>query len=170
MHTPLFSIIVPVYKTEAFLRQCVDSILNQTYSDFQVVLVDDGSPDGCGAMCDGYAREDARIKVIHKKNGGLSDARNAGIDIARGEYIGFVDSDDWIEPDYLMSMVLASEKQPADFYLCGFRAYEIEDQRFDVWSNYKISFGKIFGLGADMREILPRFRKRAYRRAFFRNE
>ncbi|MGL5989242.1 glycosyltransferase family 2 protein [Cetobacterium sp.] len=93
------SIIVPVYKVEPYLRKCIDSILAQTFKDFELILVDDGSPDSCGDICDEYAKKDKRIKVIHKKNGGQSSARNAGLDIAEGEYIGFVDSDDWIETD-----------------------------------------------------------------------
>lgn len=90
-----FSIIIPVYKVEKYLPQCVDSVLNQTYKDFELILVDDGSPDSCPAICDDYARSDNRIKVIHKPNGGLSDARNAGLEIASGDYILFLDSDDW---------------------------------------------------------------------------
>lgn len=94
----LISVIVPVYNVEPYLRKCVDSILNQTYRNLEIILVDDGSPDNCGAICDEYAAKDTRIKVIHKINGGLSDARNAGLDIMTGAYIAFVDSDDWIEP------------------------------------------------------------------------
>ncbi|KAF3371822.1 glycosyl transferase family 2, partial [Enterococcus faecium] len=89
------SIIVPVYKVEKYLRKCVDSILAQTFTDFEVILVDDGSPDNSGKICDEYAEKDNRVRVIHKENGGLSSARNAGIDVARGKYLGFVDSDDY---------------------------------------------------------------------------
>lgn len=96
---PKISIIVPVYKVEPYIHKCIDSILNQTFKDFELILVDDGSPDNCGNICDEYAEKDKRVVVIHKKNGGLSSARNAGLDIARGEYIGFVDSDDYIESD-----------------------------------------------------------------------
>lgn len=96
---PLISVIVPVYRVEQYLPKCVDSILNQTYRNLEVILVNDGSPDTCGVICDAYAEKDPRVKVIHKENGGLSSARNAGIDIAQGEYFGFVDSDDWIEPE-----------------------------------------------------------------------
>ena len=96
---PEISIIVPVYKVEKYLDTCVRSILAQTFTDFELILVDDGSPDQCGALCDAYAVEDSRIVVIHKENGGLSSARNAGIEAARGTYIGFVDSDDYIAPD-----------------------------------------------------------------------
>ena len=96
MSTPLFSVIVPVYKTEAFLRQCVDSILNQTYPDFQLILVDDGSPDGSGAICDTYAGSDSRVTVVHKQNGGLVSARKAGAAVCYGTYVVNVDSDDYI--------------------------------------------------------------------------
>ena len=94
---PLLSVIVPVYKVEAYLRDCVDSILAQTYQNLEIILVDDGSPDNCGAICDEYAAKDSRIRVIHKPNGGPSDARNIGIELAKGEYLTFVDSDDWID-------------------------------------------------------------------------
>lgn len=96
---PLISVIVPVYKVEPWLERCVDSIRNQTYSNLEIILVDDGSPDNCGEICDRKALEDKRIKVIHRKNGGLSAARNSGIDVCQGEYVGFVDSDDVIHPE-----------------------------------------------------------------------
>lgn len=96
---PVFSIIVPVYKVEPYLDACVTSLVKQTYSDIEILLIDDGSPDACPAMCDAYAKEDSRIRVIHKANGGLSDARNTGIDAATGEYLFFVDSDDTLFPD-----------------------------------------------------------------------
>ncbi len=99
MNIPIFSIIIPIYKVENYLDKCVQSIINQTYKNIEIILVDDGSPDNCPAMCDEYAKKDTRIKVIHKENGGLSDARNAGIAAATGKYIIFVDSDDYIEID-----------------------------------------------------------------------
>ena len=95
------SVIIPVYKVEKYLKRCVESVVNQTYKNTEIILVNDGSPDNCGVICDEYAKIDSRIKVIHKANGGLSSARNAGLDIASGEYIMFVDSDDWIEEDSL---------------------------------------------------------------------
>lgn len=98
---PEISVIVPVYKAEAFLRRCVDSILEQTFTDFELILVDDGSPDRSGAICDEYAAKDARVRVIHQKNGGVSSARNAGLDAAKGNWITFIDSDDYILPQYL---------------------------------------------------------------------
>lgn len=99
MNKMLFSIIIPVYKVEKYLSKCVESIINQTYKDIEIILVDDGSPDKCPAICDEYVTKDSRIKVIHKENGGLSDARNCGLDAAKGDYIIFVDSDDYIELD-----------------------------------------------------------------------
>jgi len=102
---PTLSIIVPIYNVEAYLRQCIDSILNQSYTDFELILVDDGSPDNCGEICDAYALQDNRIIVIHKKNGGLSSARNAGIEIARGKYLSFVDSDDFVSFDFYKSNI-----------------------------------------------------------------
>lgn len=96
---PKISVIVPVYKAEKYLRRCVDSILNQTFTDFELILVDDGSPDGSGAICDEYARKDKRIRVFHKENGGVSSARNLGLDNVNGEYVTFVDADDWIDAD-----------------------------------------------------------------------
>ena len=98
---PEISVIVPVYKVEPYLDRCVQSILRQTFRAFELILVDDGSPDGCPAMCDAWAKQDRRIRVLHKENGGLSSARNAGLAVATGRYISFVDSDDWIEPQML---------------------------------------------------------------------
>lgn len=95
----LVSVIVPVYNVEKYLARCLDSIINQTYTNLEIILVDDGSKDSSGQICDEYAAKDQRIKVIHKQNGGLSSARNAGLDIASGSYIEFVDSDDWIDKD-----------------------------------------------------------------------
>ncbi len=99
MEQPLITVIVPVYRVEQYLKRCVDSVVNQTYKNLEIILVDDGSPDSCGAMCEEFAAQDNRIRVIHKENGGLSSARNAGLDVMTGEYVGFVDSDDWIELD-----------------------------------------------------------------------
>ena len=98
MENPRISVIVPIYNVEQYLHRCVDSILNQTYTHLEIILVDDGSPDNCGKICDEYAEKDSRIVVVHRENGGLSAARNSGIDICKGEYIGFVDSDDCIHP------------------------------------------------------------------------
>lgn len=98
---PLISVVVPIYNVEAYLRRCVDSIIGQTYTNLEILLVDDGSPDSCPAICDEYAEKDPRVRVIHKENGGLSDARNAAIDVAKGEWLVCVDSDDYVAPDYV---------------------------------------------------------------------
>ncbi len=117
---PLLSIIVPVYKVEKYLDQCISSIRAQTYTNLEILLVDDGSPDACPGICDEAARQDGRIQVIHKKNGGLSDARNAGLDVARGQYIGFVDSDDYIAPNMYEVLLHAALTNDADMALCNY--------------------------------------------------
>ena len=117
---PLLSIIVPVYKVENYLQKCIDSILAQTFTDFELILVDDGSPDNCPALCDAAAAKDARIRVLHQKNGGLSAARNAGLDVARCEWIGFVDSDDYIAPEMYETLYKAVQSTGADLALCDY--------------------------------------------------
>ena len=117
---PLLSIIVPVYDVERYLPKCMDSILAQTFTDFELILVDDGSPDNCPALCDAAAAKDARIRVIHQKNGGLSAARNAGLDAARGAWIGFVDSDDYIAPEMYEALYHAVQSTGADLALCDY--------------------------------------------------
>lgn len=117
----MVSIIVPIYKVEAYLEKCIKSIQNQTYSDLEIILVDDGSPDDCGAICDKYAEADSRIRVVHKENGGLSDARNKGLDIATGDYILFVDSDDYIHPQMVEILLEKLETADADIAICRFR-------------------------------------------------
>jgi len=113
------SIIVPIYNVEPYLKKCIISILNQSYTNIEVILVDDGATDGCGNICDEFTKKDSRIKVIHIKNGGLSSARNAGLEIATGEYIGFVDSDDWIEPDMYRNMLDFMVLNNCDLVECG---------------------------------------------------
>ena len=117
---PLVSIIVPIYKVEQYLDRCVSSIVHQSYSNLEILLVDDGSPDKCPAMCDRWKMEDRRIRVIHKANGGLSDARNAGIEAARGEWILFVDSDDYILPQMVERLVVAAHRDQSDISVCSF--------------------------------------------------
>ena len=114
MYKPLVSVIVPCYNVEQYLPKCIDSILNQTYKNLEVWLVDDGSPDKCGAICDKYAKKDTRIKVIHKKNGGLADARNVALDVKAGEYVVCVDSDDYISPTHIEGLYNLIEKYGAD--------------------------------------------------------
>lgn len=122
---PLVSVIVPVYRVEGYLRRCVDSILGQTLTDIELILVDDGSPDNCGQICDAYAARDRRVKVVHKENGGLSDARNTGLDIASGEFIGFVDGDDYIEEDMYERLLHACRTHDSRLSMCG--RYDVKD-------------------------------------------
>lgn len=124
----VISIIVPIYKVEKYLEKCINSIIKQTYKNLEIILVDDGSPDNCGKICDEYAKKDSRIKVIHKPNGGISDARNAGIQMATGDYIGFVDSDDYIEKDMYEILINNLKKEKADI---------------SVISNYEVYGNKI---------------------------
>lgn len=115
----LISVIVPVYKAEPYLDKCISSIVNQTYKNLEIILVDDGSPDNCPAMCDSWAKKDNRIHVIHKPNGGLSDARNAGMSVATGELMTFVDSDDWISPDMYEYLYQRLIEDGSDIAACG---------------------------------------------------
>ncbi|MCI9078407.1 MAG: glycosyltransferase [Lachnospiraceae bacterium] len=120
-NNPLVSIIVPVYKVEKELSRCMQSILRQTYENIEIILVDDGSPDKCPEMCDKYAELDDRIRVIHKENGGLSDARNVGLDNIKGEYISFIDSDDWVDKKFIEILVKNLENTDSDIAICGYR-------------------------------------------------
>lgn len=119
MDRPMISVIVPVYNVEKYLHRCVDSILAQTFKETEIILVDDGSTDSSGAICDSYLEIDSRIRVIHKKNGGLSDARNVGIDSSRGDFLCFVDSDDFIAPEMLDTLYRLIKENDADFSVCG---------------------------------------------------
>lgn len=117
----LLSVIVAIYNVQDWLERCVRSILEQTWSNLEIILVDDGSTDGCPALCDRFAREDSRVRVIHKENGGLSDARNAGIEAAEGTYIAFVDGDDWIDRQMYQAMITALEEEDADLCACSYK-------------------------------------------------
>jgi glycosyltransferase involved in cell wall biosynthesis len=122
---PVISVIVPVYNAEEVLHYCIDSIINQTYKEFELILVDDGSKDNSGKICDEYAEKDSRIKVVHKQNEGVSVARNTGITRATGKYICFVDSDDYLDEDYLEELIIAEEKYPdCDNIWCGFKTVQ----------------------------------------------
>ena len=133
------SIIVPIYKVEDYIRECTDSILAQTYPDFELILVDDGSPDDCGRICDDYAKGDNRIKVVHKVNGGISSARNAGLEVAKGEWIMHVDGDDWIEPDMIESLIEAAQITGSDMVFGDFMKYgpSAGYNKLPTWSSDK---------------------------------
>lgn len=129
---PMISVIVPIYKTEKYLKQCVQSILEQTFDDFELILVDDGSPDNCPRMCDEYANMDKRIHVIHKKNGGLVSARIAGVNFSSGKYITFVDSDDWISKNHFLNAILSVKEREADIISCGY-SFFVDDKNIKVF-------------------------------------
>ncbi len=118
---PLVSIIIPVYNVEKYLDKCIASVVNQTYTNLEIILVDDGSPDNCPAICDAWKERDPRINVIHQSNGGLSHARNEGLKLAIGEFIGFVDSDDWIEPDMYEILLTVMQETEADITICKYQ-------------------------------------------------
>lgn len=139
----LISVIVPVYNVEQYLPKCVDSLLAQTYRNLEIILVDDGTRDASDAICDAYAEKDPRVKVIHKENGGLSSARNAGIDIAKGEYLGFVDSDDWIEPETYETLLSVAQKYDVKM-VCGGR-YNVNDATGE----------RTVGLCPEKEEVIP---------------
>lgn len=133
MGNDLISIIIPVYKVEEYLEKCIESVLKQTYTNLQIILVDDGSPDNCGKICDEYAKKDPRIEVIHKVNGGLSDARNVGIAKAKGKYIGFVDSDDYIKEDMYEILINLIKEYDADVSICNL--YDVIDGKEYIRNN-----------------------------------
>ena len=124
---PKISVLIPVYNVEKYIRRCLDSIKDQTFKDFECILIDDGSPDNCPVICDEYAKIDSRFIVIHQKNAGVSAARNAGLDAAKGEWVCFVDSDDWVELDYLEKLYNEAEKSNADIVGCDLIREEITD-------------------------------------------
>jgi len=138
----MISVIVPVYNVEKYLTKCIDSIIAQTYKDIELILVDDGSPDDCPKICDEYAEKDSRIRVIHKENGGVSTARNVGLKIARGEYIGFVDPDDYIDEAMYENMLSAMETTNSDMAICGYE-YVNENNEIDKNRTYVVAPNEI---------------------------
>ena len=131
---PLVSVIIPIYKVEPYLRACVDSVLAQTYRNIEIILVDDGSPDGCPAICDEYATKDNRVRVIHKENGGLSDARNTGVDVAKGEWLCFVDSDDVVHT-HMISLLIQQVLNNKDCKVCCCSYSEIAENEVPIFSD-----------------------------------
>lgn len=146
----LVSVIIPVYNVEKCLRRCVDSVLNQTYENIEVILVDDGSPDGCPKICDEYREKDSRIVVIHKENGGPASARNVGLSIFNGEFCLFVDSDDWVEEDYIEILVDKMIKKNPDIIVFGYK----EDYEEGGWSSEKLSMVEMSELEYKHSEIV----------------
>ncbi len=132
----MISVIVPIYKVEKYLVQCIESLINQTYRDLEIILVDDGSPDQCPTICDVYAQKDDRVRVIHKKNGGASSARNAGLKTSKGTYIGFVDPDDWISIAMYEKMLESLVEDQADIVVCGYE-YCHDDGTIDEKRKYE---------------------------------
>ncbi len=162
----LVSVVVPVYKVQEYLERCVDSIRRQTYANLEIILVDDGSPDRCGEICDAYAGEDERIRVIHKDNGGLSDARNAGAEEARGKYLLFVDSDDCIAEELITKTVSAAEETGCDIVL--FDHFHVEGGRTEIKSE-GLPAGRPLDLKTERRLLLaaPAAWLRLFRREFY---
>ena len=138
MSEPVISVIIPIYNTAPWLRRCLDSVVNQTYQNLEIILVDDGSTDGSGAICDEYAARDGRVRVIHKGNGGVSSARNAGLAAAGGEWIGWVDSDDWIEPDMYVYLLAAAQDRGADIAVCSRYEHYRESCRMRGWAQERL--------------------------------
>ncbi|MBO5910273.1 MAG: glycosyltransferase family 2 protein, partial [Clostridia bacterium] len=138
----LISIIVPIYNVQEFLPQCIDSILKQTYKNIEIILVDDGSPDDCGKICDEYQTKDNRIKVIHKPNGGLSDARNVGIENCVGQYICFVDSDDILHKDYVMCQYQQITSTNSDISICQYSNF-IQDHEVNELDSKNVTIEKL---------------------------
>ncbi len=145
----LVSVVVPIYKVERYLDKCVNSIINQTYSNLEIVLVDDGSPDNCPVICDEYAKKDSRIRVIHKANGGLSDARNVGIENSEGEYICFIDSDDYVHEDYISKLLTGALNNDADICVCNF--YYV-NEKGKIWER-KQKYAKVFSSTEALKDI-----------------
>lgn len=148
----MISIVVPIYNVEKYLSKCIDSILGQSYKDIEIILVDDGSPDRCPAICDEYAKKDTRLTVIHLANGGVSAARNAGIEAAKGKYIGFVDPDDWIDPEMCTQLVTAIETEHTEIAICGYDYYN-ENGELDTTRKYSVRPNEIIS----QKEVLSRF-------------
>lgn len=158
MTIPKISVIVPVYKVEKYLHRCIDSILSQSFTDFELILVDDGSPDNCGKICDEYAQKDSRVRVFHKSNGGVSSARNLGLDNAIGEWVTFIDSDDYIEQGYISELMFYQEHNDVEFVaICNYIKkhtdsihISLKKEEFDLlFSKYELNricspWGKLF--------------------------
>lgn len=151
---PKISIIVPVYNTESFLSKCIDSILNQQFKDFEIILVNDGSLDNSGKICDEYAEIDNRVRVLHIKNQGVSNARNRGIELARGDYIGFIDSDDWIDDEMYSDMINNLISYSADIVMCG---HVIFDGKNEHYIGFPWKQDSVFKFEEIQKTVIPSF-------------
>lgn len=167
----LISIIVPIYRVENYLKRCIDSIINQTYKHIEIILVDDGSPDNCGAICDEYTKFDDRIKVIHKKNGGLSDARNCGIEISTGDYIIFIDGDDYVSKNMCEKLLIRALEHNADIVSCNFKEIYIDNNRekinkqsikksLEVYTNLEVIYKYFLDYTIDINVVWNKLYKR----------
>ena len=166
----LISIIVPVYNVEKYLNKCIDSIINQTYKNIEIILVDDGSTDNSGKICDEYLLRDSRIKVIHKNNGGLSSARNEGINISSGEYIGFVYSDDWVEPNMYEEMYKKILYSNADIVDCGYwKEYENKSIKYISANEVKFCGENLLQKCYLSNLVQPEVCRKLYKRYIFNN-
>lgn len=173
----LISVIVPIYKVENYLKKCINSIVNQTYNNIEIILVDDGSPDNCGIICDEYAKKDKRVKVIHKKNGGLSDARNYGIEASTGDYIIFVDSDDYISKNMCEILIKNALKYDADIISCNYKEIYSDNNRekinkqsikkeLEIYNNLEVIYKYFFDYTIDINVVWNKLYKR---KIFFGN-
>lgn len=152
----LISVIIPIYKVEKYIHKCINSVLNQTYKNLEIILVDDGSPDKCGEICDEYKKSDSRIKIIHKKNGGLSDARNKGIEIMTGDYVAFIDSDDYVDKNYIKELYESIKTNQAGIAVCNYYKYydNIGKKEYDKKS---LNDKKIFNNIEALKDVLTTY-------------
>lgn len=174
----LISVIVPIYKVENYLKKCIDSIVNQTYKNIEILLIDDGSPDNCGIICDEYAKKDERIKVIHKENGGLSDARNYGIEASTGDYIIFIDSDDYVSESMCENLLICALENNADIVSCNFKEIYVDNNKekinkqsikesLEVYTNLEVIYKYFFDYTVDINVVWNKLYKREL---FFKRE
>ncbi len=172
MHIPEISVIVPVYNVKDLLPRCMESILSQSFTDMEIILVDDGSRDGGGEVCDRYQAADPRVQVIHQENQGLSAARNAGLALAKGKYISFIDSDDYIHPEMLSHCYGVAEKEEADCVLCGrFDCYADEEPKVNEKEQYCVLTSvQAIHMVLDSRETSVTVWDKLYRRSLFEND
>ena len=163
------SIIVPIYKIEKYLKNCIESVLKQSYKDYELILVDDGSPDNCGKICDEYAQNNKQIKVIHKKNGGLSSARNAGAEIAKGEFLFFLDGDDFLEDESLANLMEAIKDKDADMYTFANYNYDEDGNKKLVTNVSNKIFNNVNELYKDMIKEVGYFKWEVWRYLYRRD-